>query len=293
MPQPGPDGVALRRPGDRRDDAHDPGPDHRVAPAPADPAPVPGPATRTGSRPCPRCRADNPHERRLCQRCGAQLGAPVRAPGQNRPPWWRRLFGRDRDRVLEAGSRPRHRTWPRPRLALPLTLLILLAAAYFARSQLSDALTFTQDQTGKPEALRPAEARASSEAGGHRAGAAFDGFTNRYWSPADTGPATGQYLEATFEEPVRLRKLLVISGRSANQDEFLTQARPAELTVTLFTADGERSTKAVNLKDQPGQQTFDVRGSDVVRVRLTVDAAYDESAKRRVAVAEVEFFGRR
>ncbi|WEV28904.1 hypothetical protein OYE22_29745 [Streptomyces sp. 71268] len=285
--------MTLRRPGDRREDAHDPGPDHRVAPAPDDPGPAPGPVTRTGSRPCPRCRADNPHERRFCQRCGAQLGDPARAPGQNRLPWWRRLFGRDRDRVLEAGSRPRHRTWPRPRLALPLTLLILLAAAYFARSQLSDALTFTQDQTGKPEALRPAEARASSEAGGHRAGAAFDGFTNRYWAPADTGPATGQYLEATFEKPVRLRKLLVISGRSANQDEFLTQARPAELTVTLFTTDGERSTKAVNLKDQPGQQTFDVRGSDVVRVRLAVDAAYGASAKRRVAVAEVEFFGRR
>ncbi|MBB5936591.1 NADase-type glycan-binding domain-containing protein [Streptomyces zagrosensis] len=194
---------------------------------------------------------------------------------------------------MEAGSRPRHRTWPRPRLALPLTLLVVLAVLFFARSQLTDVFTFTQDQTGKPEALRPDHGRASSEATGHRAGAALDGFSNRYWAPLATGPGTGQYLEATFESPIRLQKLLIISGRSANQDEFLTQARPAELTVTLITARGERSTKAVNLKDQPGQQTFDVRGSDVVRVRLTVDAAYGASAKRRLAIAEVEFFGRR
>ncbi|MFE6881428.1 NADase-type glycan-binding domain-containing protein [Streptomyces sp. NPDC057702] len=263
--------------------------------ASADPGPPPA-AGRGGSasgRPCPRCRADNPYERRLCLRCGAELATANPSSGRRQLPWWRRLFGRDPDRVLVAGSRPRHRTWSRPRLALPLTLLVLLGAAYFARSQLSDALTFTQDRTGTPEALRPEAGRASSEAAGHRAGAAFDGFTNRYWAPAETGPATGQYLETTFEKPVRLRKLLVIAGGSVNQDEFLAQARPAELTVTLFDARGERTTQAVNLRDQPGQQTFDVRGSDVSRVRVTIDAAYGGSPKRRVAIAELEFFGRR
>lgn len=230
-------------------------------------------------------------------RCGGELDRADPAPGRRRTPWWRRLFGRDRDRVLAAGSRPRQRTWPRPRLALPLTLLVLLGAAYVARSQLSDALTFTQDQTGKPEALRPDGKGASSAAERHPASAAFDGFSNRYWAPGPTGQATGEYLEATFDKPVRLRKLLVIAGRSQNQDEFLTQARPAELTVTLTDKDGDRSTKGISLKDQPGQQTFDVRGSDVVRVRLTLDTAYGTGGKgeegHHVAVAEVEFFGRR
>ncbi|WP_239144676.1 hypothetical protein [Streptomyces sp. SID14515] len=46
------------------------------------------------------------------------------------------------------------------------------------------------------------------------------------------------------------------------------------------------------------QQTFEeVRGSDTVRARLTVDAAYGSGSgsgeDRRTAVAEIEFFGRR
>ncbi|WP_431046350.1 discoidin domain-containing protein [Streptomyces sp. P1-3] len=285
--------AAPRRPGDPLDGGPGSGPGHRPEEEPApSAAAAPIAAPRRSGRPCPRCRADNSADRNLCVRCGGLLETGA-GPDASPLPWWRRLFRRRSDRVLEAGSRPRTRTWPRPRLALPLTLLVLAAAAWFARSQLDDVFSFTQDRTGKLEALRPKESRASSEASGHRAGAAFDGFNNRYWAPAEAGPGVGQYLEAEFEEPVRLRKVLITPGSSAKQDEFLLQARPAELTVTLFSADGKRTTEAVNLKDQPGQQTFDVRGSDVVRVRLTADAAFGARSQRRLAIAEVEFFGRR
>ncbi|MEU2850218.1 discoidin domain-containing protein [Streptomyces syringium] len=276
--------AAPRRPGDRPERGPDSGPEPGPAGHPAPPRRPPG-------RPCPLCRTDNPYDRQLCRRCGAVLDtAPP--PRRARPPWWRRILRRS-DRALAAGSRPRHRTWRRPRLELPLTLLVLLLAVWFGRSHLPDVFTFTRDRTTKPEALRPTEVRASSEAPGHPASAAFDGFNNRYWAPVNPGSGVGQYLEADFDKPVRLRELLITSGSSVNQDEFLTQARPARITVLLVAADGERRTKTVTLRDQPGQQTFALRGFDVVRVRLTADADFGIRLDRRLAVAEVEFFGRR
>ncbi|MEV4972475.1 hypothetical protein AB0K59_15995 [Streptomyces scopuliridis] len=88
-------------------------------------------------------------------------------------------------------------------------------------------------------------------------------------------------------------KVVVFAGRSAKEDEFLAQARPAALTVTLRSAADEVTEKRITLKDQPGQQTFDVRGSDVVRVRLAIDEVYGNGPGRRPAVAEIAFFGRR
>ncbi|MEU0699624.1 hypothetical protein ACFY9H_07550 [Streptomyces bacillaris] len=87
-------------------------------------------------------------------------------------------------------------------------------------------------------------------------------------------------------------KIVVFSGTSARKDEFLTQGRPARITVELTSRDGEKSSRTLRLRDQAGQQTFDVRGSGTVRARITVDAAYGAGEDRRTALAEVEFFGR-
>lgn len=295
--------AAPVRPGDPRPDGSGTGPDHRPDPpdtaatasapapsAPPRPSAPPPPVTRR----CPACGRENPYDRRLCVGCGDLLD-PAPAPTPDvAPPWWRRLVPGRRERPLAAGSRPRsrRRRWPRPRLTLPVLLLVLAAAAWLARSYLSDVLTFTEDRAGDPKPLHPVRVSASSESPAHRAQAAFDGFSNRYWAPAGRGSGAGQYLDAEFDRPVRLQKLLITSGSSAKGDEFLTQARPSEITVTLVSAEGERTTRAINLNDAPGQQSFDVRGSEVTRVRLTVGAAYGVRADRRIAVAEVEFFGR-
>ncbi|GAA3660822.1 NADase-type glycan-binding domain-containing protein [Streptomyces iranensis] len=77
-------------------------------------------------------------------------------------------------------------------------------------------------------------------------------------APATAGPGTGEYPEADFDRPVRLRKPLITSGRAAKADEFLTQARPSELALTLVDSGGERTPKGVNLQDRAGQQSFDV-----------------------------------
>jgi len=46
-------------------------------------------------------------------------------------------------------------------------------------------------------------------------------------------------------------------------------------------------------QDQAGEQQFDVRASDVVRVRVTAEEAFGAGPGRRPVVAELEFFGHR
>ncbi|NML52620.1 hypothetical protein HHL19_17615 [Streptomyces sp. R302] len=53
------------------------------------------------------------------------------------------------------------------------------------------------------------------------------------------------------------------------------------------------STRRITLKDQPGQQTFDLRGCGVTRIRVMPETAYGAGRGRHLAVAEIEFFGHR
>ncbi|MEV5971713.1 hypothetical protein [Streptomyces sp. NPDC051921] len=237
---------------------------------------------------CPNCGTENEADRTLCVRCALLLdpGPPPEVP----PPWWRRLLRRRKRQAPVAGTRPR-RAWRRPRIALPLVLILLGAGVWFGLPHAGRLLGLARETTGTPESLPPSAVRASSEVKGHPAGAAFDGFTNRYWAPSALGGAT---LEADFEKPgVRVTKLVVFAGTSAKKDEFLTQARPARIRVELISADGDTSSRLITLKDQPGQQTFDLRGSRVTRVRISPETAYGTGRGRHVAVAEVEFFGHR
>lgn len=174
-------------------------------------------------------------------------------------------------------------------------LVLVACGTWFALPHVPGWFGLAKDRTGTPEAVPPTRFRASSRAPGHPAGAAFDGFNNRYWAPAAAGPDTGvgEYLECDFEQPVRVLKLVLFSGTSTKLNEFLTQARPARITVQLTSADGDQSDKVIRIKDQPGQQTFDLRGSKVVRARLTMDGTYGAGPGKHMAVAEVEFFGRR
>ncbi|MEU2837251.1 discoidin domain-containing protein [Streptomyces sp. NPDC007076] len=283
--------AAPRRPGDEAATPV-PGPEALpdVPPAPAHPPPGPAPAPPVR---CPNCRTENDPGRTLCVRCALLLD-PGPPPGV-RPPWWRRILRRRTRQAPTAGTRPKRRLWRRPGLTLPVLLIVLACGVWFALPHLSGWFGFAKDETGTPEAVPPTRFRASSRAPGHPAGAAFDGFNNRYWSPSAAGPDTGvgQYLECDFEQPVRVLKLVVFSGTSTKMDEFLTQARPARITVVLTSADGTSATKQLRVKDQPGQQTFDLRGSEVVRARLTTDTTYGAGPGRRLAVAEIEFFGRR
>ncbi|MFC9066900.1 MULTISPECIES: discoidin domain-containing protein [Streptomyces] len=217
--------------------------------------------------------------------------APEEAPPPL--PWWRRFFRRAPREPLAAGTRPAARRRLRLRPLLPVLVVLLALLAWFGRDHIAGLFDSARDRTGEPEALHPVAVRASSEAPDHPAAHAFDGFSNRYWSPAVTGSGAGEYLEVDFGDPVRLTHVLITPGVSVNQDEFLTQARPETMTLTLTGTDGTAQERTVSLRDEPGGQSFELGGTDVTSVRLTTDTAHGARDDTRLAIAEVELFGRR
>ncbi|MFB7936123.1 hypothetical protein [Streptomyces sp. NPDC056049] len=256
------------------------------APPPASPEPAPpGPVAATVR--CPGCGTANEAARTLCVRCALPL-APGPAPAAA-PPWWRRLPRRGAWQAPLAGTRPR-RSRRRPRIVLPLVLVLLAVGVWFGLPHAGSLLGLAREETSRPESLPPSAVRASRSLKEHPATAAFDGFSNRYWA----APEPGATLEAEFGLPgVRVTKLVVFSGTSAKKDEFLAQARPARILVELVSADGDTRTRRLTLKDQPGQQTLTLRGSKVTHIRITPETAYGTARGRHLALAEVEFFGHR
>ncbi|WP_307795370.1 NADase-type glycan-binding domain-containing protein [Actinacidiphila acididurans] len=225
---------------------------------------------------------------------------PERAPAEltTRLSWWRRLWQRlprgRRIRVTEAGYRPAARIRRRPRVVWPVVLVLLAVGGFFARQQLGSLAGLVHDRAAAPAPLHPDSWRASSQAPGHPPHMAFDGFSNRYWAPAPSSRGgIGQYVEGGFHNSVLLEKILITPGCSTDDGTFLTQARPAVITVTLFRSDGSTTQRKISVEDKAGGQTFTVRASDTVRIRLTADSAYGTGRGHLLALAEVEFFGRR
>ncbi|WP_234338156.1 NADase-type glycan-binding domain-containing protein [Streptomyces sp. NRRL F-5727] len=279
-PVEAPAAAGPRRPG-AETDAPVPGP------PPETPAPEPVVSSPAATLRCGACGTGNEADRTLCVRCARPL-APGPRP-EARPPWWRRLLRRRGRQAPLAGTRPR-RSRRRPRILMPLVLVLLAGGIWFGLPHAGRLLGLAREETSPPESLPPSAVRASRALKGHPAGAAFDGFSNRYWA----APATGATLEAEFGAPgVRVTKLVVFAGTSAKKDEFLTQARPARILVEVVAANGDTDTRRLTLKDQPGQQTFTLRASRVTHVRITPETAYGTARGRHLALAEVEFFGHR
>ncbi|MFD9960304.1 NADase-type glycan-binding domain-containing protein [Amycolatopsis sp. NPDC058986] len=229
-------------------------------------------------RPCPNCGTPNAPGRRFCRRCGAVLGET--AVEVRRIPWWRRL------------RLPRFRG---RRIRFPVFLLVLVILALLVGAAVRygpDVVTAVKDKTTTPVALTPETLTASSEADGHPAKLAMDGFTNRFWAPAKPAPAQGEHLDAKFGRPCRLLDVVVNDGASAEREVFNTQARPSELELTAITEDGRQQNTTLRLADQPGPQHTALAISDVTGIRLTIAGAYGAGPGKLVALGEVEFFGR-
>jgi hypothetical protein len=264
---------------------------------------APSPASRPPDEPppapgdliCGQCGVGNTPTRRFCRRCGTSLAD---APVQPQPFFLRRLFTRRPRTAPVAGERPapgllgRLRGLRRPRLLIPTLVVALGVTGFLLRDQFGNAADTAKDRVGKTQQLHAAGLTASSASRGHPASLAADGTTDRYWAPAREGDGKGQYLEAKFDQPFRLLDILVTPGTSPTEQQFLTQARPRTLLITVTDSHGKRTQHTMDLADTPGPQKVHVAVSDVVRVRLTVQGAYGTGPGRRVAVAEVEFFKR-
>jgi hypothetical protein len=246
---------------------------------------------------CGTCGTGNKPTRKFCRRCGDPLAEAQVAT----VPWWRRVLRR-RPKVTEAGARPRGAAPGRARRGFPsrpVVVLVLLGAlgigAYTVRSTLLGAGESVRDRVEDSERVVPDEVRASSAQPGHGAALVKDGATNKYWAPAEPGEGRGQFVEATFRDPVRLVHVLLTPGVSADDEEaFLRQGRPAELRITLTREDGPTEVEEVTLEDESGPAEIRLGTSDVVTARFTILRSHaGNAAGSRTAIGELEFFVRR
>ncbi|WP_280728105.1 discoidin domain-containing protein [Kitasatospora sp. MAA4] len=238
---------------------------------------------------CAACATANPAARSFCRRCGAAL-APAAAPP--RLSWWRRCLRWWRRRRTNRRRGPSGRVGRVVSRVLVLALLAALVDAGVGYGpRIVNAL---RDRYTAPAPVHGVSETASSAAPGHPASDAVDGTWNHYWAPADppTGPPVGEWLEVGFARPFRLLDLVVHSGASDQQDEFLKQARPAQVEITVSVDAGRTVQKTVQLEDKPAPQTIHLPVAGVTRIRLTIRSVYGMQPSALAAVGEVEFFER-
>jgi hypothetical protein len=218
-----------------------------------------------------------------------------------RPPWYRRIFGRQR--AVAAGERPGHmgRGGRSARSSvgrlLLVALLILLVVAPFAgyalvpqfRSTVDDVideLRFTFMST--PGEAHPIGTGAGVD--GQPAQLATDTNTATYWL-AD--PASGvPTLTAVFEGRVNLSGLVFHSGSHPATD-FTEHRRPR--TVELRFPGTQISPVTLELKDEFEAQSYPVDAREISQLQIVIRDTHGPARNggNLVALREVEFKVRR
>jgi hypothetical protein len=268
-------------------------PEKEAPPRPRRPPPAPPgrPVLAPGETPCRRCGAGNDGSRRFCRRCGA----PLTSRSASRAGWWRRFVAWLRGDNLPAGYRKRRRRRSRallPVLGLVLALALAVTVVPALRTPAMGLVTMVKDRMAHRGRIVPVAARTSSPDPDHPPERLYDRATNRYWAPKHPPPATGEWAELDLPHPAHLLNVIISIGPSADEIEYLTQARPEHLTVSLIAPDGHATTQEVKLEDRPGPQTVRTEVDNVAKVRLTIRSVYGAKPDRRVAVGEVEIFAR-
>ncbi|MGW6273860.1 NADase-type glycan-binding domain-containing protein [Streptomyces sp. NPDC055060] len=252
---------------------------------------VPGQQPPAGNGPpCPWCATPNRPDRHFCARCAMPLAERTdQTPGTL--PWWRRLMGPGRNQTPWAGERPRLRrvfdhigSW--------IIGILVVTALIFAAVNLPDGIQATRDHFAKRAPVEPDEIRASNAYAGHPAKLAFDKLNNTWWGPGVAESGQGEWIEVRFTQPTRLLDVILTPGVSTRADELGKSALPHRVKATVTRKDGSTATRDLTLDPGPGGQRRSFRVGEVTRVRFTVESAHAASAKKQVAIAEVELFGR-
>jgi hypothetical protein len=209
---------------------------------------------------------------------------------ETRLPWWRRLLdGRD-NAVPWAGERPRlRRTFDRVLRWIVAAVVIALVVVLGMKAPAG--IQATRDHFAKRSLVTPDTFAASRSYSGHKPALAFDGLSNSWWGPGVAGPGRGEWIEARFDEPTRLLDLIITPGVSTKSNRIRESALPHRVTATVTTKDGKTETRELVLDQGPGGQRRAFGVGEVTKVRFTIDSAYGASAKKQVAIAEIEFFG--
>ncbi|MFF1283143.1 carbohydrate-binding protein [Streptomyces sp. NPDC058299] len=207
-----------------------------------------------------------------------------------RLPWWRRLWGSGNRETPWAGDRPRLRrafdrvlSWLGA--AIVLALLIVLAV------NIPQGVQATRDHFAKRAPVAPDKVTASRSYPGHKPELAFDKLNNTWWGPGVSQSGQGQWIEARFDEPTRLLDLIITPGMSTHADQLSKSALPHRVEARVTPADGRKVTRELALDQGTGGQRRAFRVGKVTAVRFTLESAYQASASKQVAIAEIEFFG--
>ncbi|MEU6555509.1 zinc ribbon domain-containing protein [Streptomyces sp. NPDC046915] len=260
-------------------------------PAPQRPQVVRAPGEELGADggiPCPWCATRNRPDRHYCARCAMPMAGEGQTPA--RLPWWRRLWGAGNRETPWAGDRPRLRrafdrvlTWLGA--ALVLTLLIVLVV------NIPKGVQATRDHFAKRAPAVPDKITASRSYPGHKPELAFDKLSNTWWGPGVADSGQGQWIEARFDQPTRLLDMIITPGTSTHADQLSKSALPHRVEARITAADGKTTTRELILDQGAGAQRRAFRVGEVTAVRLTLESAYQPSASKQVAIAEIEFFG--
>lgn len=252
---------------------------------PLRPVDEPTPQQVTGERPCPNCGRGNEPMRRFCSFCGHSMQVVAE---EEKLPWWRRLL----NRLTSRRPRSRRSNGVARRILKFTSALCALAVLLVAGPPLSSrAFYAVRDRLQPGDPVRPIEVIASSSHSPETLPERIsDGASNRYWAPR--GPAADAWVEAAFARPFRTTDILIHSGISKEQEQFLTVGRPHELALIATTDDGDTVEETLVLRDRPGEQRFTFRAKNVVRIRLVIRSTFGPESEPAVAIAEVEFFGR-
>ncbi|WP_406137877.1 NADase-type glycan-binding domain-containing protein [Streptomyces sp. NBC_01089] len=252
---------------------------------------VQGPAAEpdgAGGYACPWCATGNRPDRHFCRRCGMSMAE--RPEGPARLPWWRRLRAGNRE-VPWAGDRPRLRSgfgWIVRWLAAAAALGLVIWGALNTGA----AVQAIGDHFAKRAAINVDDPKASRSFADHTAGKVFDGLNNTYWEPGRSQDGRGEWVQATFQDPVRLLNIIITPGISVQPQDLSKTARPHRIDAIVTQASGKQVVQHLNLDQGAGPQTFDFRVGTVSSVRFVLRTGYGISDKKQVAIAEVEFFGR-
>ncbi|TDE98784.1 zinc ribbon domain-containing protein [Occultella glacieicola] len=277
--------------------AQSPGTPQAVRPGAAKPRPKPRPVPEDEPPPAPgdlicgNCGTGNVPTRKFCRRCGTSLAEAKVQPTRS---WWRRLLRPDAKPGPAAGTRPktRRRRFPTRLVSVVVILGLLTAAGLYFRPELERAYQSVLDRAQGNATVNPTAFTASSEGTETPATNLGDGTNDRAWMPAAPGPSAGQWVEVTFAQPFRMVRILVTSGASSVQEDFLAQDRPQTVTVTITTDTGAQVSEDVVLEDVAGAQSVELVAEGVVAVRMTVVDTWDPRPETYVAIAELEFRGR-
>lgn len=248
--------------------------------------------TGTGGAPCPFCSALNPVGLHFCRRCAMSLAdkpgeAPVRLS------WWRRVFHWRPREVLYAGQRPRLARNPGRLTRWIVALAVVIVLAVVGGVWGPDAVNAVEDHFAHPSITFASSVTASHSDANHPASMLHDSYNNTWWGTGVTGPGTGTYVTATFNQPIDLLDIVITPGAGVQQNAFISQGRPEQVKVTLNSAGGASTSSTITLSDSPGAQTFSIHGRDVNSVRFTIESSYTPpGTDKECAISELEFFSK-